>query len=189
VADQLATPADLAALLQMSTVDNAALLLELATAKVQAACGGQRLVDLTDTAVIPILPGCPYEELLDLPQWPVRSVATVQLDGVTITDWRLAGQQLWRLLGWQTLSWEPSQVTVLYTHGYPAGAQGLQLARDAVLSLAAAGFGNPTGAASEAIDDYRVSYAEADARMQLTEHTRAALAAAYGRPAYVTDSR
>lgn len=188
MADKLATPEDLASLLQQDLdASTANLLLELATAKVQRAAGGQRILDVTDTAVIDVTDPC--EPYLALPQLPVRSVATVKIDGTTVTDWYLRNQMLWRSSGWAE-SWSPpSQVTVTYTHGYATGSQWLQLARDATLSLAQMGYGNPSGATSEAIDDYRVTYGEADARMQMTEHMRRAIADAYGTGTYVTSSR
>lgn len=184
MADQLATVADLTKLVAVDS-DTATLLLELATAKVQRAAGGQRLVDLTDTAVLDITD---LDEWLVLPQRPARSVASVVLDGTTITDWKLVDQKLWRLLGWLTSWAQPSQVQVTYSHGYLDGAQDLQLARDMTLSLAKLGAGNPSGATSEAIDDYKVTYAEADARMQLSEFQQLAIADAYGASAYTTGS-
>jgi hypothetical protein len=108
---------------------------------------------------------------------------------VAITDWYLRSQKLWRALGWSTNATAPSQVTVTYSHGLLAGAQDLGLARDFTLALAAAGYGNPGGvASSEQIDDYRVTYADADSRMRVTDSMRDQLRAAYGRPAYVTSS-
>lgn len=188
MADQLATPADLASLLQQDLdASTANMLLELATAKVQRAAGGQRIVDTTDTAIIDVEPWH-TDRYLALPQLPVRSVSAVLIDGVASTDWLLRNQKLWRACGWG-LSCQPTQVTVTYAHGYPTGSQWLQLARDATLSLAKLGYGNPSGATSEAIDDYRVTYAEADARMQMTEQMRQAIADAYGTSTYVTSSR
>lgn len=188
MADQLATPEDLASLLQQDLdASTANLLLELATAKVQRAAGGQRIVEVTDTALVDVTDDC--DLYLALPQLPVRAVSLVKLDGTTITDWSLRSQMLWRAVGWMQ-SWSPpSQAAVTYTHGYPAGSQYLQLARECTLSLAKMGYGNPSGATSESIDDYRVSYAEADARMQMTEFMRDAIAAAYGTGAHVTLSR
>lgn len=188
MADQLATPEDLASLLQSDLdASTANLLLELATAKVQRAAGGQRIVDVTDTAVIDVDPW-DNDEYLELPQLPVRSVATVLLNEVAITDWTLSQQKLWRLAGWNLWS-RPSQIKVTYTHGYTAGSQWLQLARNTTLTLAKMGYPNPSGAVSEQIDDYRVTYAEADARMQMTDAMADAIAAAYGAGAYVTSSR
>ena len=183
----LATPQDLASLLQQDLdASTANLLLELATAKVQRAAGGQRIIQATDTAVIDVVE---WDQWLALPQLPVQSVDTVELDGTPVTDWVLSNQKLWRLSGWLTACWQPSQVKVTYTHGYPDGSQWLHLARDMTLALARMGYGNPGGVSMEAIDDYRVSYAEVDARMQMTEPMRQAIADAYGTTAYVTVSR
>ena len=194
-ADMLATPQDLASLLQLdydsltpAQQATMTMLVELATAKVQRAAGGQRIVEATSTAVIDVEPWhC--DEYLALPQMPVRSVESVEIDGNPISDWRLSAQKLWRASGWRGNWSEPTQVKVTYTHGYQPGSQWLQLARDVTLSLARMGFGNPGGVMSEAIDDYRVTYAEADARMEMTEHMRQAIADAYGISAYVTGSR
>jgi hypothetical protein len=164
------------------------MLVELATAKVQRGAGGQRILAVTSTAVIDVDPGHYGEVYLELPQHPVRSVASVTLNGVLITDWRLSSQMLWRRAGWTT-GWDPSQVLVENAHGLLADDQALQLARDFTLTLAKAGWGNPTGATSQAIDDYKVTYAEADARMQLTDSMAAALRDQYGTSAYTTSSR
>lgn len=193
MADQLATPQDLASLLQLdydSLTDGQkatmALLVELGTGKVQRAAGGQRIVDITDTAVIDILD---LEQWLELPQRPIRSVSAVNLDGTDITDWKLVNQKLFRLVGWLTSWEEPSQAKVTYTHGYPTGSQYLQIGRSHTLSLAVNGWDNITGASSEGIDDYKVSYAAADAAMQLTQFQKDEIAAAYGSQAYTTRSR
>jgi hypothetical protein len=189
VADQLVTRTELAAFLQQG-VDNATadLLIEMATGKVQAACG-QRLISGSSTVAltVDIFDGDPW---LPLPQLPVRSVATVLIDGVADTEWLLRNQQLWRLAAWNRNWTAPTLVTVTYTYGYLAGEPGLQLARDMTLALAGAGYGNPGGSvSSEAIDDYKVSYAEADGRMQVTDGMRDRLRNTYGTPAYVTGTR
>lgn len=196
MADQLCTPEDLASLLQLDYASLTAgqqatmlMLVEMATARVQRAAGGQRIVDLTSTAVVDV-PVCTDEPLwLDLPQYPIRSVATVVLDGVSITDFYLRQQRLFRGGGWLNSIDPPSQAVVTYDHGYVAGSQWLQLGKDMTLSLAQLGWGNPSGVTSEAIDDYRVTFAEADARMTMTESMRQAIADAYGASAYVTTSR
>lgn len=188
MADQLATPEDLASLLQQDLdASTANLLLELATAKVQRAAGGQRIVQVTDTALIDVTDEC--DVFLPLPQLPVRSVSLVVLDGQPMTDWALRSQMLWCSVGWMRSWLPPSQVAVTYTHGYPTGSQYLQLARESTLALAKMGYPNPTGVTSESIDDYKVTYAEADARMQMTPFMADAIAAAYGTGAYVTLSR
>lgn len=209
MADQLATPSDLASLLQQDVdTSTATLLIEAATAIVQQACGGQRLVQvLGDTLTVSAV----ADSWLPLPQLPVTAVSSVSLDGTTLTantDYKLFGNRLWRKQGWQanygwpwelqgigspwysyappSLTWpfqEPSSVVVTYDHGYAAGSQDLQLARTAVLSLAATAYSNPSGATSESIDDYHVGYDAAIARMQLSPHMHALLAKKYGRRA------
>jgi hypothetical protein len=131
---------------------------------------------------------CDDSEYQPLPQMPVQSVASVLIDGVADTSWRLRKQQLWRLYGWNLNAAAPTQLTVTFTYGYAAGSQALQLARDMTLGLAAAGYGNPGAVSSEAIDDYKVTYAEADARMVVSDGMRDQLRDAYGISAYVTRS-
>ena len=74
-------------------------------------------------------------------------------------------------------------MTVTYTHGYPAGDQRLQLARSAVLSLAAGSYSNPTGAVREQVDDYSVQYEAMAARLEASPFLVERLRAQYGRPA------
>jgi hypothetical protein len=193
MADQLATPQELASFLQLgdySTLTPAkqqtlTMLTELATAKVQRAAGGQRIILAESTAVIDLPAG--YDDCyVPLPQWPVRSVAAVSLNGGVITNFYLRSHALWRAERWGCWSRVPPQIGVTYTHGHAAGSQSLVLARTAVLELARGGWGNPLGMTSKAIDDYRVTYAEADARMVLPRPTIDSLAQAYGRSAHVT---
>lgn len=193
MADQLVTPSELATFLQLTYADltpaqQAAMtmLVQLSTGKIQSACG-QRLVEATSTFVLDV-EWSSWTPWLDLPQRPIRSVGSVTIDGTAYTDWLLRSQRLWRLGGWNLNAYAPTQVTVAdCAHGYPAGSQALQLARDMCLALAAASYGSPGGAvASEQIDDYRVTYAEADSRMQVTPGMRDMLRQQYGAPAYVT---
>jgi hypothetical protein len=188
VADQLVTPSELASFLQMDLdTASAVLVIEMATGKIQAACG-QRIIGATTTALIDV-DFCDWGPWLSLPQSPVRSVATVLIDGVAVTDYLVRMQKLYRVVGWNSSASAPTQVSVTYTHGYPAGAQGLQLARDMCLGLAGAGYGNPSAAQAEQIDDYRVTYAQADARIQVSDGMRDRLRATYGIPVYVTSSQ
>jgi len=191
MADQLVTPSELASFLQKDLdTATATLLIELATGKVQAAAG-QRLVAATSTFVIDVDVCSRYEPYLALPQSPVRSVGSVEIDGVVATDWLLRQQKLWRLNGWNTNASAPTQVTVIdVAHGYLDGSQMLELARGYVFALCAMPY--ETGGAavqSEQIDDYRVTYAQADAAMQVTPAMKDQLTQAYGTTAYVTGSR
>lgn len=203
MADQLATPQDLASFLQLGayaslSADKQAtltMLVELATAKVQRAAGGQRIVEATSTRAVIDLAAGYTDNYVPLPQRPVRSVASVLIDGTAVTDFYVRQQSLWRWAGWTGYTYNygygyvPPQITVTYTHGHAVGSQALQLARNYVLQLARGGWGNPLGQTSKAIDDYRVTYAEADARMVLPPAAEEAIAAAYGTSAYVSVSR
>lgn len=190
MADQLVTPSELASFLQMDLdTASATLVIEMATGKIQAACG-QRLVEATSTFVIDV-DMCDSGPWLAIPQLPVRAVGSVLIDGVAYTDWYLRSQRLWRLNGWVNQLDRPTQVTAQdVDHGYLTGSQSLQLARDYCLALAGAGYGNPGGTVtSEAIDDYKVTYADADARMVVSPFMRDQLRATYGVTTYVTSSQ
>lgn len=191
MADQLASLADLAALFHVDVADlnepAATLLIECATAVVQEAAE-QRIVRATSTVTLEPSPG----RWLWLPQQPVVSVESVTLDGTALAsgDYSLRGYRLWRSSGWQTVtSWEtsgmsaPSEVVVEYTHGYEAGAQELQRARQAVVALAGAVYANPKGTVREQIDDYAVAYEAMSARMEAAPYLRQGLRRYYGRSA------
>lgn len=190
MADQLATPADLASLVQ-GDVDTATatLVIEACTAVVQAAADGQRIVQVTnETASIVGTTG----QYLRLPQWPVTAIASVTLDGVALTagaagsgssTYRLVGDRLWRGCGWQTYCGEPSQVGFVYTHGYATGDQKLQLARGTVLSLGRGLLMNPSGVTSEKIDDYAVAYEKASEALDASPALKALIRKQYGRRA------
>lgn len=208
MADQLCTVADLTSVLERTDIDTtkATILIETATAVVQEACGGQRIVQVTGDQVA--IEGI-TDSWLALPQIPVTTVTSVVLDGTTLltanNDYKVVGNRLWRRLGWQTnwgwpIDWpypvwgingtpfnwqgmlsEPSVVVVTYTHGYAANSQQLQLARAAVLSIIAAAYANPQGLQSEHIDDYSVTYSKLS--MELTDTMRAKLRRQYGRRA------
>jgi hypothetical protein len=178
VADMLVSAAELGGWMREDLDPLAAtLVIEAATARVQMAAR-QRLVAVAGDMVT--LPGTagPW---LPLPERPVTAVASVTLDGATVTDYQRRGSRLWRERGWQdTTTLEPSEVAVVYSHGHAAGAQALGLAREHALRLAAAAYSNPAGAQALAIDDYRESYGDAGARLSLTRHEERALRRAYG---------
>lgn len=190
MADQLATPGDLASALQRDLdTASAVLAIEVCTAVVQAATGdGQRILLVTgDSEEVWGGTG----RVLRLPQRPIVSVASVTYDGALLTQgtasgtWRRSKYGLWRDLGWTEAACEPSPITVVYTHGYdPAGTdkdkQALQLARGYVLQLAGALFDNPGGVVREQIDDYAVAYAEASARLDAAPAAKALLRKQYG---------
>lgn len=184
MADQLATPSDLASFLQQDLdASTAGLLIECATGVIQATTG-QRIVRATTTPSIPGTCG----QWLNLPQWPVVSVATVELGGAVITDWSLIGVRLWRAGGWQP-SGTPVVAEPTYTHGYAPADQALQFARSAVMSLCAPFYSNPGGASSVKIDDYAETYGVMTAAMSSNTYLTAALRAAYGSGVGTTSMR
>lgn len=186
MADMLCAPEDVASLLEQDLdAYKTIMLVEAATAVVQEAAGRppQRIVEVEDD---------PFELLGDigswisLPQRPVQSIASLELDGETLTegeDFQRFGARLWRECGWQPKRWTPSKIAGVYTHGYPEGDQRLQLARAAVLSLVRGVYGNPEGAIAVRIDDYSASYAKFSASMDATEYLQKALQRQYGRRA------
>lgn len=188
MADQLATPAELASALQRDLdASTANLWINVCTAVVQEAADNQRILRVTDDNLT--IMGL-TSRWLALPQIPVVSVASVTLDGVALTavspggattGYRRVGNKLWRTEGWQTYVGEPSQVAVVHTHGYATGDQNLELARGAVLSIARLAYDNPSGVSSEKIDDYAVAYERAAAVMEASPNLRASLARKYGR--------
>lgn len=188
MADKLATAEDLASILQDSAVDasTADLLLECATAVVQAAAGGQRIVQVEDDEVTLYLDDYDDVGYLTLPQRPVTAVSTVLIGETAVTDYypQFSRNRLYRADGWRSTlvlyGDQPSTVTVTYTHGYAPGDQRLQLARSATLMLASRGYVNPTGAIREQSDDYAVQYAEMVARMEAHPNLTRSLRAHYG---------
>jgi hypothetical protein len=187
VADMLATDEDLASLLQKDIdTASAVLALEIGTAVVQAAAG-QRIVRATSTDEVVWGGG---DRLLVLPERPVVSVASVTYEGSALTEgtasgtWRLAPNGIWRDLGWSECWGVPSPVTVTWTHGYLSTDQKAQLGRGVVLSLARGLFMDADGrVVREQIDDYAVSYAEADASLETKPSLIALLRKQYGRKA------
>lgn len=187
MADQLATPQDLASLLQSDLdLSTATLLVEVGTAVVQAAAGGQRIVQVVDD-VLTVLGGT--SSWLNLPQIPVTAVSSVTLDGGSIAagalagggNYRRIGSKLWRGDGWQADYGIPSEIIVTCTHGYPAGHQALQLGRGAVLGLAKGQYPNPSGATRVTIDDYTEVYDAMSARLEASPSLKASLRKQYGR--------
>lgn len=186
MADQLCEPEDLASLLEQDLdAYKANMLVEAATAVVQATTGNppQRLVAVaSDTVSLVGLAGA----WLDLPQRPVTAVASVTLDGTALTvstDYKVFGSRLWRSCGWISTWGEPTLVGVVYSHGYAGGHQLLQLGRAASLSLIKGVYGNPSGAARLAIDDYSEAYEAMAAQMDASPFLADALRRQYGRGA------
>lgn len=189
MADRLAAPEDLTSLLQRDDIDTykAGVLIEIATAIVQEATGGQRILQVLGDAIE--LTGT-TDQWLDLPQIPATSVTSVTLDGTALTagaagsggsTYRLRGNRLWRGDGWQTYVGEPSDVGLVYDHGYASGAQEAQLGRGVVLSICQGAYGNTRGLKAERIDDYAITYADLSAQLDASPALKQALRRQYGR--------
>jgi hypothetical protein len=181
MADMFVTTAALATLVGTVDTAKATTVIEAATAVVQAATG-QDLLFLADDAAE--LEGDIAADF-HLPQRPVTAVASVALDGEELaedTDYTRSGAKLYRECGWQPCHPRPSKVAVVYSHGYADDDQRLQLAKSAVLMLAAAAYQNPGGAVeSEKVGDYSVAYAVAEAKLEASPYLKTALRRKYGR--------
>lgn len=189
MADMLATPADLASLLGLELVDldapRATLLLECATAVIQAKVG-QRIIEVVGDAVVLDLDGTDRGQYLVLPERPATAVASVAVGALPVSDYLLSRNRLWRASGWRSTlvayPAQPSTVAVTYTHGYPAGHQRLQLGRSAALSMARGSYDNTAGATSEKIDDYAVTFEAMSVQLEASPFLLDALRRQYGRP-------
>ncbi|PZF98256.1 hypothetical protein [Micromonospora deserti] len=189
----LATDADLTARgIDTSDATLIAALLASASAAVRDAAGVP-ITLTTATVTLNTVPG----RRLRLPAVPVRSVAAVLLDGVAITDWKLRGNSLWRACRWQKPCDIPAEVTVTFTAGLDEVPADIV---DMVCNLVGAGVAHAadgyeanTGKESEAIDDYRVAYAQGPdapvSPMELPEGTKESLAARFGGGAAVVVTR
>jgi len=93
---------------------------------------------------------------LELPYNEVTAVSQVRVNGSPITGWSLVLGTLYRAAGFgYRYAWPPQQVDVDLTHGETTVPDDVKLG---VLEIAAGLYENPTGVASEAIDDYTVRY-------------------------------
>lgn len=187
MADQLATPEDLASLLERDDIDRykATMLIESATSIVQAIVG-QRLVEVVDDELTIEQDQLDRSRYIYLPEHPVSEVSAVTISGVTIADWTLSRGRLWRPYGWDLPrygAWAsmPYNIGVVYSHGCPLGDQRLQLARASVLGLLRGVYGNPTGAAQVSIDDFSASYAAMSSQMDASPFLVQALKRRYSR--------
>lgn len=131
----------------------------------------------------------PAGQWLTLPGPPIVSVASVAIDGRTVTDWRLRSERLWRAAGWSGC--EPSEVDVTQTHGLADVPEDIV---DLVCRMVAAalkayrsedggeGLAADKEVTSERLGDWAVTYGS-DGRvteMELTQFWRDRLAARFG---------
>lgn len=160
-------------------------LLAVASATIRRAAGSP-ILTATSTVTVWASDESAY---LRLPGLPVRSVATVVRDGVTLaaSDYKLVDGRLWRSCGWGYCN-EPISVVVTMTHGLatvPADIVDLTCSLvGAGLGAAAEGYAGHAGIVAELDGDYQVTYtrgAEAVATaMELPVATRRYLRANFG---------
>lgn len=128
---------------------------------------------------------------LVLPGSPIVSVASVVLDGETVTDWKLRPGGLFRACGWADSDRvSPSPTDVTYTYGLtdvPADIVDMVCRMAAAALVAATSEDDGSGLAvnnitQERLGQYAVTYnAESGAtEMELSERTRNRLAARFG---------
>lgn len=149
----LATAADLPTTLAGHA--DASRALAVASAAIRDAAG----VPITETTATVTLPA-PLGDLLRLPG-PVRSVATVTLDGTAVAEYQTLTEGLWRHGGWGCA---PVPVSVTYTFGLAETPEDI---KDLCVQLAVAwlrhsdeGGGSTAGLKSVRIDDAAEAYTE-----------------------------
>lgn len=167
--------------------------LGVASAAVREAAG----TAITRTTSTVSLEG-PAGQWLTLPGPPIVSVASVAIDGRTVTDWRLRSERLWRAAGWSGC--EPSEVDVTQTHGLADVPEDIV---DLVCRMVAAalkayrsedggeGLAADKEITSERLGDWAVTYGS-DGRvteMELTQFWRDRLAARFGNSVTALRSR
>lgn len=186
--DPLATLADLEGFGIAVPDDQAVLaerLIESVTSQVREAAGSA----ITEATSDVVLPGT-REQFLPLPGGPIRSVSSVHVDGLEVTDFKVRSGRLWRPWGWRG---QHVDVTVVWTHGLPEAPADIT---KLVCTLVAAGLheqvegiGERRGRQYMSIDDYREGFTTGDTEIvdltELPERTRRMLASRFGGGAHV----
>jgi hypothetical protein len=195
--DPLATVADLEA--RGLTVDpSETTVVETFLAEASAAVRDAAGVPISETTSTVALEAPDNSQWLPLPGPPIQSVASVEIDGQAVTDWRLRSHQLWRASGWSS-GYGPSEVTVTQTHGLPtveADIVGLvcRIAAACLVHHRAQPDGEGLAARdirSERIGDYAVTYGDSGriTDIELPDYLREQLAARFGGGVAVVRSR
>lgn len=124
---------------------------------------------------------------LALPVSPVRTVSSVKVDDVEVSDYRLRSGALWRACGWLT-DCGPSSIEVTVAHGLddvPADIVDLVCSLVAAgMAAAGEGYDPKRSLAYESIDDYRYGMRQGDdeivSPMILPDRTREWLRVRFG---------
>lgn len=173
-----------------SETGQAAAVLDDATAYLQSVIGqkveaGSMTVDLSVE---------PTAQKVRLPQWPVQSVTSVELNGDAISDYEVRDGHIVRTSGFPAESGNAfSTLTVEYDYGLDEIPGELVtytcvLAAGALAQVARGGSLGASGVSSERIDDYAVNYDTTTTTFQLPERILDKLRASYGAGADVTGS-
>jgi hypothetical protein len=146
-------------------------------------------VPISQTTSTIDLEGPDDSQWLTLPGPPIQAVASVEIDGQAVTDWRLRSHRLWRAGGWTT-GRGPSEVTVVQTHGLPTVPDDIvglvcRIAAAVLVHYRAQPGGEGLAAKdvrSERIGDYAVQYGDGGriTEIELPEYLREQLAARFG---------
>lgn len=158
--------------------------LDVASTAVREAAG----VPISQTTSTVTLEG-EATQWLTLPGPPIISVATVEIDGEAVTDWRLRSHRLWRECGWSP-DCRPAEVEVVQTHGLAVVPSDIVDLVCRITGTALADYrADPEGAGlaagdirSERIGDYSVTYGDTGliTSMELPDYLRERLAARFG---------
>lgn len=164
-------------------------LLDDATAFLQAEIG--QLVEAGTTTFT--VQADPRETRIRLPQWPLRSLTSVTLNGSTVTtEVEHRDGFLYRPGGWLPQAGEQfADVVVTYAYGYTTLPAELVswccvLAAGALAQAQRGGSLGSAGVSSERIDDYAVSYESGSTAFSLPERVLSRLRATYGAGAWVS---
>jgi hypothetical protein len=172
-----------------------------ATALLEQASGeireeSDQVIDLVTDDVL-VLPGTTDERIL-LPQRPVVSVSSVELDGVAISDWYLTRNTIVRrgttfvanalddsysFFGpYRGFGRESQTLRIVYTHGFAAGAIPERL-KNITLEMVARVWVNPSSLIQENVAGVATTFAPYSSPprgLQLTDSERRALRRLFG---------
>lgn len=134
-------------------------------------------IDLVEDDVLTI-PGTTDERIL-LPQRPVVSVASVELDGIAMSCWHLAGNTLVR---WGGFGRESRQLRIVYTHGFAAGEIPARL-KSIAIEMVVRVWVNPSSVIQENVGPVQTTfapYSDPPRGLQLTDSERRSLRRLFG---------
>lgn len=164
-----ATATELATFTGDSTLDGTRgeLLVDSVSAVIRTHC--RQTFDLVEDDEVELRGSCSHR--LKLPERPVVSVASVLVNDVAVTSYRLVRDTLIRTAGLEGVrDWGgPSYVvTVTYTHGFAADSPAMATLKGVCLQAAARAAVNPQSMTSESIGDWSASWSGGGGGFALT---------------------